>query len=245
MGIGKRIKEARNNLGLTQEELAKMLGITKGAIANYENETSHPKEPIMYKLFKVLKVDANYLFQDVVNVPKKTNNVTLSEFNIIKKYRKLDDFGKETVNISIDRELQRTVQLKGIKLENNSFVYEENTIYLPEIYSRFSAGGGQYDTDSGYEMIQVPFSTEAAQANYVITVSGHSMEPEYFNGERVFIKSMPDIEIGEIGAWQINNELFIKQKGINELISLNTNYDNIQINEYDNVSCLGKVIGKL
>jgi phage repressor protein C with HTH and peptisase S24 domain len=94
-------------------------------------------------------------------------------------------------------------------------------------------------------MIQVPFSTEAAQANYVITVSGHSMEPEYFNGERVFIKSMPDIEIGEIGAWQINNELFIKQKGINELISLNTNYDNIQINEYDNVSCLGKVIGKL
>lgn len=44
MGIGKRIKELRNESNLTQEELAKKIGVTKGAIANYENETSHPKE---------------------------------------------------------------------------------------------------------------------------------------------------------------------------------------------------------
>ena len=78
MGIGKRIKEARNALNMTQEELAKKLGVTKGAIANYENETSHPKEPIMYKLFEALNVDANYLFQDVVNLPQRNNNVTIS-----------------------------------------------------------------------------------------------------------------------------------------------------------------------
>lgn len=32
MGIGKRIKEARNALNMTQEELAKKLGVTKGAM---------------------------------------------------------------------------------------------------------------------------------------------------------------------------------------------------------------------
>ena len=104
MGIGKRIKEARNALNMTQEELAKLLGVTKGAVANYENETSHPKEPIMYKMFDALSVDANYLFQDVVNIPKKVNDVTFSEFELIKKYRELDTHGKELIDIILDKE---------------------------------------------------------------------------------------------------------------------------------------------
>lgn len=68
MGIGKRIKEAREAKGLTQAELANIVGVTPSAITNYENETSHPKEPILYKLFGALNCDANYLFQDVVNI---------------------------------------------------------------------------------------------------------------------------------------------------------------------------------
>ena len=107
MGIGKRIKEARLNLGLTQEELSRLLGITKGAVANYENETSHPKEPIMYKLIEVLKVDANYLFQDAVNIPKKVNDVTFSEYDHIKKYRSLDDHGKHMIDTVLDLECAR------------------------------------------------------------------------------------------------------------------------------------------
>ena len=71
------------------------------------------------------------------------------------------------------------------------------------------------------------------------------MEPDFSNGDRVFIKSMPDIETGEIGAWQVNGDLFIKEKGDGELISINPDYDNIEIGEYDEVSCLGKVLGKV
>lgn len=221
-----------------------MVGVTGSAITNYEKETSHPKESVMYKLFEALKVDANYLFQDVVNVPKKNNDVTLSEFDVIKKYRKLDDLGKEIVDLLLDKEVKRTEQLKEAK-NKDSHVREDQIIYLPEMYSRFSAGTGQYNSDSGYEMVEVPYSPEAAQANYLITVSGDSMEPDFSNGDRVFIKSMPNIEIGEIGAWQVNGDLFIKEKGNGELISVNPDYDNIKIGEYDEVSCLGKVLGKV
>lgn len=70
MGIGKRIKEARNKKNLTQTELADLIGVTKGAIANYENEISHPKESIMYDLINALDVDANFLFQDCVRIKK-------------------------------------------------------------------------------------------------------------------------------------------------------------------------------
>ena len=34
MGIGKRIKEARTALGITQGDLGKILGVTKGAVGN-------------------------------------------------------------------------------------------------------------------------------------------------------------------------------------------------------------------
>jgi len=108
MGIGNRIKEARLNLGYTQEELAKLLGVTKGAVANYEIETSHPKEPIMYKLIEVLKVDANYLFQDCVKLSKEVNDVTLSEYDHIKKYRDLDPHGKEMVDFTLLKEWERS-----------------------------------------------------------------------------------------------------------------------------------------
>ena len=64
MSIGSRIKEARKKRKLTQEELAALIGVTKGAVANYENEVSIPKIEILYKLFDALKCDANYLYQD-------------------------------------------------------------------------------------------------------------------------------------------------------------------------------------
>ena len=60
MSIGSRIKELRIKRGITQEELAQQIGVTKGAIGNYENEVSSPKIELMYKLFEALDCDANY-----------------------------------------------------------------------------------------------------------------------------------------------------------------------------------------
>ena len=120
MGIGYRIKEARERLGLTQAELGAIVGITGSAITNYEKETSHPKEHIIYKLIEVLNIDANYLFQDCVNLPKIANDVTLIEFDLIKKYRLLDDYGKETVRIVLDREVTRTAKIREITKQQDS-----------------------------------------------------------------------------------------------------------------------------
>ena len=57
MGIGYRIKEAREIQGLTQIELGRLVGVTGSAITNYENETSHPKEPVMYKLKEIICIN--------------------------------------------------------------------------------------------------------------------------------------------------------------------------------------------
>ena len=43
MTIGSRIKELREAANLTQDELAKKVGVTKSAIGNYEQNISSPK----------------------------------------------------------------------------------------------------------------------------------------------------------------------------------------------------------
>ena len=64
MSVGIRIKERREQLSLTQTELAEMIGVTKGAIGNYESGVSKPRESILVQLCEALKVDPNYLYQD-------------------------------------------------------------------------------------------------------------------------------------------------------------------------------------
>ena len=109
MGIGYRIKEAREQLGLTQTELGQKVGVTGSAITNYEKETSHPQEQIIYKLMETLGVDANYLFQDCMSIPPKNNDINLSEYEHIKKYRGLDEHGKEMVDFTLEKEYERSV----------------------------------------------------------------------------------------------------------------------------------------
>ena len=90
MGIGSRIKEARERLGLTQVELGRIVGVTGSSITNYENNTSHPKEAILYKLLDALHVDANYLFQDEMS-DVKSNILSAAEQKHIDKYRLVDN----------------------------------------------------------------------------------------------------------------------------------------------------------
>lgn len=130
MGIGYRIKEARENQGLTQIELGKLVGVTGSAITNYENETSHPKEPIMYKLIEALKVDANYLFQDCVKLPKEANDVTLSEYNYIKKYRELDYHGKKMVDFTLNEEWERSTADAKAAEKVVPMAVQEDTTYV-------------------------------------------------------------------------------------------------------------------
>ena len=78
MSIGSRIKERREELKITQVELSKMVGVSKGSIGNYESGVSAPNEKILYKLFSALKCDANYLYQDDLQVISNENEFKIS-----------------------------------------------------------------------------------------------------------------------------------------------------------------------
>lgn len=103
MSIGSRIKEARISKKMTQPELAKRIGVTKGAIANYENEISVPKHEILYKLMTELNVDANYLYQDLMEEVSSDIIVSSEEKTIIRALRKLSPEDRKIVDDLLNR----------------------------------------------------------------------------------------------------------------------------------------------
>ena len=59
------IKELRIKSGMTQEQLAEMLGVTQGAVAQWEKGLTHPAYETLPKLAKVFGVTVDDLFRKV------------------------------------------------------------------------------------------------------------------------------------------------------------------------------------
>ena len=236
MSIGSRIKEARINKKLTQEELAKKIGATKSAIANYENEVSVPKIELLFKLFEVLECDANYLYQDDIKALSNQFILALPEQQMIEKYRALDEHGAKLVRIVLDEEYDRCVK-------EPEKLYKVTTVTKPNYLTGLSAGTGLFVFDDvPCEQIEVP--VEYKDIDFVIGVTGDSMEPTYYEGDQVMIKK-GEVRVGEIGAFMVNGEAYIKERGVNELISHNKEYANIKLQDDMKVECIGKVVGKI
>lgn len=94
--IGNRLKQRRVQLGLTQQQLADIIGAKKNTISNYECNISSPSEDIILRLMDALKCDANYLYGDYFTSDEKIL-LDKDETQIIKAYRGFNDEGKEKV----------------------------------------------------------------------------------------------------------------------------------------------------
>lgn len=104
MSIGSRIKQRREELGISQLELAQMLNVTRSAIGNYETDANSPKASIMYKVLEVLQCDANYIFQDgAANAfPVQELIETPLEKSLLVSFRSLNEEGQDKAIEYID-----------------------------------------------------------------------------------------------------------------------------------------------
>lgn len=60
--MGERIKRLRSARGLTQPEFAKLVGVTKSAVSQWEDgSTKNLKLPVVAKVIQVLDTDLAYL----------------------------------------------------------------------------------------------------------------------------------------------------------------------------------------
>lgn len=166
---------------------------------------------------------------------KPNQEFSKDEMEQIKKYRALDKHGKETVDFVLEREWNRSTAPK-----------ETVTVFsIPYAYDlAASAGTGEYAMDiAHFENVGITQKPPKG-ANFLIRVSGNSMEPEYFDNDKVFVKRMDNVDDGEIGLFFLDGDVYIKEKNTNGLRSLNPDYQIIPVNEYSSIKCYGKIIGK-
>ena len=76
--IGKRIKECREKLGLTQDQFAEKIGLSVNYISTVERGGSFPRYEKLIKIINGLEVSADAIFCDVISgsVEYKENEVS-------------------------------------------------------------------------------------------------------------------------------------------------------------------------
>ena len=93
--------------------------------------------------------------------------------------------------------------------EQKNEVSEAIQLYSYDYYDHpASAGTGQYLNDVRVERIELPVDIDA---DFVIPIKGDSMEPDYHDGDLVFIQTSVDLNDGVIGVFNYNGDAYIKQ----------------------------------
>lgn len=88
-------------------------------------------------------------------------------------------------------------------------------------------------------MIGTPVSRKA---DFMLIVDGESMSPKFHDGDYVLVRQQPAVEQGQIGIFYIDGKGYIKKYDGDYLISLNPNYDDINIVDKE-PRCFGLVLG--
>ena len=230
--IGNILAEARKSRHLSQPELAAELekfGISKShkSISAWEKGLAEPNCTTLMALSKILGITDIYdrYYGDTPEHP----------------YTLLNDEGKakadDYIGLLVDsgKYAKHTVEI--IELVPR----EVKLFYLPA-----SAGPGEFlESSDGYEMIPLP-EYAPPDTNFMIKILGDSMEPQFMNGQTVYIKQQETVENGEIGIFGLDGKSYIKKMRStpngNYLISLNPKYDPIPILPDSTFRTFGKVL---
>ena len=237
MDFRSRLTFLRLSHHYTMAELAKMAGVSKAAIGNYEAGIRYPKKEQLEAFADIFNVDLDYLTgrSDTPNKYYYENlktrmDLSSDEVECITKYRSLDDRGRSTVDTVLDHEYSWS---QNYGSEDGLVDY----LYLGKIAA---AGTEIYPGDIPLERIR---ERRLDGADFMVGVSGDSMEPTYFDGDKVYVKKTTDIEFGDIGLFIVNGCYYIKEFAPDGLRSHNPNYSLIPKSR--EIIVVGKVLGKV
>ena len=228
MDIGKTIAKLRKEAGLSQAELAvrlSMLGVdvTNQAVSKWESGSSVPNARQFIILCAALGVE------DV-----------LGEFTKGKygAYAGLDSEGRK-----------KLAEYKSLLISSGRYSIKKAPPHpvrtLPLYSLAVSAGTGQFLDGENYEMVEVGAEVPEG-ANFGVRVAGDSMEPEYHDGQIVWVRQQRSLMTGETGIFLYDGCAYLKRLAAREdrmaLRSLNPAYADILISPELPLRVLGKVL---
>ena len=227
-----RIRFFREKSGMEQKAFANLIGVTANAISNWECGRSRPDVNLLPAICKALKITLYDLYGE--NMP--VDLLSGREKKLIDGYRALNLSNQYVIDKTV--ETLAFVQKTGNRPEIRELLYFERSL---------AAGFGD-PTEFEQKAAPIYFyaSPEVDRADYVFSVNGDSMEPEFHTGDLVLVQKLSNsapLRYGEIGAFIVGNETYIKEYQPDGLHSLNRDYDVLRFDEEDAVYLIGRVLG--
>ena len=229
-----RIRHYREELGMEQKALAAMVGVTANAVSNWERGRARPDVNLLPDICEALQITLYQLY----GLDDPSVKYTTVEDAFMENYRQLTPGHQYAVRAMAQNLLQ--VQQAEARRKIHKLTRFEHQL---------AAGIGDPNEfeDSGTP-IYVYDDSLTCRADCVFTVNDDSMEPDYPDGCMVLVKRISDsgeLTPGDIGAFMIDNETYIKEYREDCLHSLNPKYDVMRFSDEESVYLIGRVIGVL
>lgn len=241
--LGSSIKEVRKSKKLTQKKLAELTGFKQNTISNHENGNRQLDEKDIRIYAQALEVSPQYLF-DLAKPSSIEITPTTSPIQSI--YDQLEPPRQRKVITYAEKLRDEQEERRKAKINEVS----ENIIRLDDYrqttYRRVtgvvSAGSGSMQEDD-LDM-EVSFYEDEIPDDYdaIAYVVGNSMEPKIKNGDYLFIKNTQQVDFNTIGIFQVDGANYVKKLRQGYLESLNPDYEDIHLDESNDIRTIGKVV---
>jgi transcriptional regulator with XRE-family HTH domain len=214
-----KLKQYRKSAGLTQQQLAEAIGITRSSISQYESGIIAPSRDMLVSLANKLGADIRELLPPGVHLTMTNAAESAATYSVLGKYPPDE----------VD-----TVEIPFVPFS---------------AYGSFIAGCHDRNYGNEFEMQRVKRIAGKDYTNaYLIEVRGNSMAPRYPDGSRYVVRHVApgDFQYATgVHAISLRNEMFIikrivnNQEGVMVLRSDNTGAKmNIELGE---ILCMWKV----
>lgn len=219
MFSGEQLKKRREELAMTQSDLAKRLGISRASYFNWEINKTRPNQKNLDLLAQILDVAPTY-FE--------------SEHKIVNLYLQLTRPNQQLV---LDY-TQKT-------LETQRQSVRPQPLFKYQVYEKLSAGTGYPAIDDrNYDTV---YFSEEIDYDIASWIYGDSMEPKYLSGSVALIKETGFDYDGAIYAVVWDGQTYLKKVYREEnglrLVSLNKKYAD-KLAPYDeDPRVVGKLVG--
>ena len=258
----KRIKKIKTERKITNDELAEKTGIPGGTLSKILAGISEsPKLSNFVAICEALNCSLDYI---MYGIEENSNNYTLDEeeIELIERFRALDERGKDTVIGVLEHEeaysrgevqtpKKRARILSPEPLSSRltaAYASSDNgfkKLTLPLYDLPVSAGVGVALDEESTEEITVSDNSRTREADFALRISGNSMEPRYRDGDILLVQETDTLEFGELGIFILDGSGFFKVFGGDRLYSLNPEFGDILLKDFEDARIAGRVIGKL
>ena len=223
------LKTKRLEKRLTLEQVGEIVGVGKSTVRKWENGMiENMGRDKIVALSKALDISP----LDILGIDKPQESTTKQILDSI--FSKLEEPRQDKVVAYAKSELDD--QNKVVNIKDYTYDYYDDAV---------SAGTGQYIGTSQRETITLPVEFDA---DYVVPVYGDSMEPEYHDGDYIFIESTVNLNDGEVGVFELYGDTYVKQLILEDdhayLHSLNKKYKDMKVDADSDFRVLGRVVGR-